>query len=268
MDKVVVLAAGLGTRMRSGEVAGLSESQRRVADSGVKALVPIDRPFLDYVLSTVAEAGFRRACLVIGPDHDELRHYYGEVVDARRLHFEFVVQAEPLGTADAVAAAREFACGDPFLVINADNHYPLQALQALRGLSGPGLVGFERSALVAQSNIPAERIERFAVIEVDADSSLRRVVEKPSPEQIARLGERVGVSMNCWRLDERIFTACAAIEPSARGELEITSAVQYAIDHLDTHFEVIPIRGPVLDLTSRDDIASVAERLRGQAVHL
>ena len=52
------------------------------------------------------------------------------------------------------------------------------------------------------------------------------------------------------------------------GRAEITSAVQYAIDHLDTHFEVIPIRGPVLDLTSRDDIASVAERLRGQAVHL
>ena len=192
MDKVVVLGAGLGTRMRSGDVEGLSESQRRVADSGVKALVPIDRPFLDYVLSTVAEAGFRRACLVIGPDHDELRHYYGEVVDARRLHFEFVVQAEPLGTADAVAAAREFACGDPFLVINADNHYPLQALQALRGLSGPGLVGFERSALVAQSNIPAERIERFAVIEVAADRSLPRVGDKPSPEQLAPAGGRVG----------------------------------------------------------------------------
>ena len=55
---------------------------------------------------------------------------------------------------------------------------------------------------------------------------------------------------------------------SERGELEITSAVQYSIDHLDTRFEVIPIRGPVLDLTSRSDIESVAERLRGQQVHL
>ena len=83
MDKVVVLAAGLGTRMRSGELEGLSEAQRRAADSGLKALVPIDRPFLDYVLTTAADAGFRRVCLVIGPDHDELRRYYGEVVDAQ-----------------------------------------------------------------------------------------------------------------------------------------------------------------------------------------
>jgi len=268
MDKVVVLAAGLGTRMRSGGLEGLSEAQRRAADSGLKALVPIDRPFLDYVLTTAADAGFRRVCLVIGPDHDELRRYYGEVVDAQRLQFEFVVQAEPLGTADAVATARRFAYGDPFLTINADNHYPLDALQALRALSGPGLPGFDRTALVAMSNIPEQRIERFAIVEVDADGSLQRVVEKPSQQFIDSLGDDVGVSMNCWRFDERIFAACEAIEPSERGELEITSAVQYSIDHLDTRFEVIPIRGPVLDLTSRSDIESVAERLRGQQVHL
>ncbi|HJP29158.1 MAG TPA: nucleotidyltransferase family protein [Candidatus Latescibacteria bacterium] len=268
MDKVVVLAAGLGKRMRAGDGEGLTEAQHQVAETGVKALVPIDRPFLDYVLSTVADAGFRQVCLVIGPGHDELRHHYSDVVEARRLRFEFAVQAEPLGTADAVAAAREFVGNEPFLSINADNHYPLTALQALRRLSGPGLPGFDRRALVAQSNIPEERIERFAVIDVDESGGLRRVVEKPSAAQIAELGDTVGVSMNCWRFDERIFAACAAIEPSPRGEVEITDAVEYAVDRLGVRFEVVPVQAPVLDLSSREDIESVVERLRGLPVHL
>ena len=69
-DKVVILARGMGSRMRRGDSsAGLDERQAAVADSGVKALIPIDRPFLDYVLSRVADAGYRRVCLVIGPEH-------------------------------------------------------------------------------------------------------------------------------------------------------------------------------------------------------
>ncbi len=267
MDKVVVLAAGLGTRMRTSEADGLNAAQQAAAARGVKAMVPIDRPFLDYVLSTAADAGFRRVCLVIGPDHDELRSYYG-AVDCHRLHFDFAVQAEPLGTADAVAAAREFVGDDAFLAINSDNHYPLVALQALHQLQGPGLAGFERDALIEQSNIPADRIERFAVIDADADGFLKGIVEKPSAECVARLGHNVGVSMNCWRFDPRIFAACDAIEPSPRGELEITSAVQHAIDHLGVAFQVLPVRAPVLDMTSRTDIEAVVQHLRGQPVQL
>ena len=70
MDKVVILARGLGTRMRAGNAeADLDAGQEAVAATGVKALIPIDRPFLDYVLGDLAEAGYRRVCLVIGPEH-------------------------------------------------------------------------------------------------------------------------------------------------------------------------------------------------------
>lgn len=267
MDKVVVLAAGLGTRMRRSDAKGLSQAQKQAADRGVKAMVPIDRPFLDYVLSTAADAGFSEVCLVIGPDHDELRDYYGQV-ERKRLQFEFAVQSEPLGTANAVVAARQFVGDSPFLTINSDNHYPQVALAAMCELSGPGLPGFERDALIEQSNIPPKRIERFAVIEADTEAKLRAIVEKPSADCIARLGNSVGVSMNCWRFDQRIFEACDAIEPSQRGELEITSAVQHAIDHLGVDFDVVSVRAPVLDLTSREDIDSVASHLRGVAVQL
>ena len=86
IDKVVVLARGLGTRMvKRNDTAKLSARQAAVADTGVKALIPIDRPFLDYVLSVAAEAGYRRVCLVIGPEHKELRDYYANQLQTKKL---------------------------------------------------------------------------------------------------------------------------------------------------------------------------------------
>jgi glucose-1-phosphate thymidylyltransferase len=74
--------------------------------------------------------------------------------------------------------------------------------------------------------------------------------------------------MNSWRFSPRIFEACAAISRSARGELELQDAAQYAIDRLGETFQVVPWRGGVLDLSGRGDIAAVTERLRDVEVVL
>jgi glucose-1-phosphate thymidylyltransferase len=68
--------------------------------------------------------------------------------------------------------------------------------------------------------------------------------------------------MNCWMFSPVIFRACLKVQPSARGELELTDAVQYAIDGLKEQFTVRMYRSPVLDLSSRSDIAAVAAKLR------
>jgi len=269
MDKVLILARGLGTRMRrQNPDVVLSAQQQEVAATGVKALMPIERPFLDYVLAAVADAGYGRVCLVIGPEHEELREYYGKTLTYERLEVEFAVQEKPLGTADAVAAGEGFAAGEPFLMINSDNYYPAEALAALRELNGPGLAVFSRESMLAGSNIPAERLLKFAVVEVGGDGCLGRIVEKPEPEVIESLPEPVGVSMNCWRFDERIFPACRAIAPSPRGELEVPDAVQHAIDELGVEFRALHFEAAVLDLSSREDVAGVAERLAGKEVRV
>lgn len=269
MDKVVILARGLGTRMRKqDETVALTAEQQAVAAKGVKALMPIERPFLDYVLAALADAGFRRICLVIGPEHHELREYYGQVLSYERLTVEFAVQEEPLGTADAVAAATDFAGEDAFLMVNSDNYYPVESLRAMRELSGPGLPVYTREGMLAGSNIPAERLLKFAVVDIGSDGLMRRIIEKPEPDVVNSLPEPVGVSMNCWRFDARIFTACQAIGPSPRGELEITDAVQYAIDVLGVRFRPVVFDAAVLDLSSRQDVAGVAERLAGMEVRL
>jgi glucose-1-phosphate thymidylyltransferase len=268
-DKAVILARGLGTRMRREDPgAGLSARQEEVAATGVKALIPLDRPFLDYVLHALAEAGCRRICLVVGPEHDELRRYYGQVLRYERLRVSFAVQEKPRGTADAVASAEEFAGRDPFLMINSDNYYPIEALRGLRELDGPGLVAFERDAMIALSNIPAERVTQFAVLDLAPDGRLRRIVEKPSAEVIAAMSRPVCVSMNCWRFDGAIFPACRAIPPSPRGELEIPDAVQYAMARLGKEFRILFHEGAVLDLTSRSDVEPVTRRLAGTEVRL
>ena len=267
MDKVVILAGGLGTRMRKQDGdAALTAAQAQVAGTGNKAMIPIDRPFLDYIITVLADAGYRRVCLVIGPDHDNVREYYDVQAPQKRLTNEYAVQAKPLGTANAVAAAENFVGDDHFLMINSDNHYPLDAVSALRQLDGPGLAGFERDALIAGSNIPAERVLKFAAADIDAQGCLRRVIEKPTEAQITELGDEVYLSMNCWRFTPNVFEACRKIEPSPRGEYEVTDAAQYCIDKLDETFHVIKSVSPVLDLSSRQDVAPVTELLAGQKV--
>jgi dTDP-glucose pyrophosphorylase len=269
-DKLVILARGLGTRMRKADgAAGLDAKQASVAETGVKALIPIDRPFLDYVLSAAADAGLRRVCLVIGPEHHELRNYYTEQVQAERLRFEFAIQAEPKGTADAVAAAEEFAAGDSFVMINSDDYYPVESLRALRQQkTASGVALFEQEAMLAGSNVPADRIKAFAVGKINEQGFLERIIEKPDDATLAAMPRPLWVSMNCWRFGPKIFEACRSIGLSPRGEYELTTAVQYAIDALGEPFSAVLVRDVVLDLSRREDIAPVAARLKGTGVRL
>ncbi|HMR48785.1 MAG TPA: nucleotidyltransferase family protein [Arachnia sp.] len=265
--KAVILARGLGTRMRK-EVEGvaLSAAQSATADAGIKAMISIGRPFLDHVISALADAGFVDVCLVIGPEHTLIRDYYGALPQTR-VRIGFAVQDQPLGTANAVLAAEEFAGDDRILVINSDNYYPADALALLAGVPGSALVGFERDALLARSNIAPDRIAAFALATADADGHLAELVEKPGRADIERLGEGAVVSMNCWLCTPAIFPAARAIPASARGEYEITDAVRAAIAAGDP-YRVVRARAGVLDLSSRGDIASVAEALRDKKVTL
>lgn len=256
--------------MREADAAvALDDRQAAVAATGVKALIPLaDRPFLDYLLTTLADAGYRRICLVVGPEQDEIRDYYTQRVRRQRLSIEFAIQAEARGTGDAVAAAEEFAGDDPFLALNSDNFYPLEAYHALRAQPGASLVLFERDAMLAESNIAADRVSKFAVGEIGQEGCLRRIIEKPDAATLAGLPPPLWLSMNCWRFGPAIFPACRSIPPSPRGEYEIVAAVQYAIDVLGERFHAVCLRAPVLDLTSRGDIAPVAARLAGMEIRL
>ena len=163
-DRALVLARGLGSRMRKDDPGvQLTADQQRAAAAGLKALMPIDgRPFLDYVLANLVAAGYDRACLVIGPDHHEVRRYY-EALPKRKLSIDFAIQATPRGTADAVRAAESFCGSDPFLMINSDNLYPTDAVRRLRDLPGNGLALFSRDVPFAMLYLLAPGTQRFSL---------------------------------------------------------------------------------------------------------
>lgn len=264
--RAVVLARGLGTRMREPDSrATLTADQHQAANAGLKALMPVNgRPFIDFVLSSLADAGITEAALIVAPDHDALRAHFA-ASRPERLQVTFVVQEAPIGTANAVLAAEPFTRGGPFLTLNSDNLYPVEALADLTALHEPGFPAFDAEDLIRSSNIPPERIRSFAVTTIDAAGYLTGIVEKPSDaagSSALQAGGRHAISMNCWRFDDRIFAACRDVPRSARGEFELPEAVGLAVAR-GVRFKAVPARGPVLDLSRRGDAADVARRLAG-----
>jgi dTDP-glucose pyrophosphorylase len=264
LTKAIVLARGLGTRMRSADgSASLDAGQSRAADAGLKAMIRVGRPFLEYVLSGLADAGLRDICLVIGPEHDTIRRNF----DARtltRVAISYAIQQEPRGTADALVAAEAFAGDDEFLVLNSDNYYPIAILRALAEMDGPGTVLFESEALVRHGNISRERVRSYAYAEC-ADGALVRLIEKPDPG--TPIPPEALVSMNIWRFSREIFEYCRRVELSPRGEYELPAAVDCAV-RSGMRIRVERSSLGVLDLSQRADVPVVAERLRGVEVEL
>lgn len=262
--RAVILARGVGTRMRRADPrARLSNSQASAADAGLKGMISIGRPFLEYLISACADAGITDVCLVVGPEHQRVRDHFGGEVALTRVRVHFAVQEQPRGTADAVAAAESFSQGEHVLVLNSDNYYPPHVLRALQELGGPGVAAFDRAALARLGNIDAARIAQFAILTVDANGVLERIVEKPDEALIRSLGAQVLVGMNCWSLPPDIYLACRRIAPSERGELELPDAVMFASRRLGVPFRVLAFHEGVLDLSSRSDIIPVAAHLRG-----
>jgi glucose-1-phosphate thymidylyltransferase len=258
----VILARGLGSRMRRpADGVALDPRQAAAAAAGLKGMIPdaAGRPFLDHVLSSLADGGVTDVCLVVAPDHAAIRDHY-TAHPPTRVHLAWAIQAEPRGTADAVLAAESWAAGRDVLVLNADNLYPVAAVEALVHLGGPGLVAFDPGALAREGNIEASRIAAFAILTLRDDGSVAAIVEKPDAATLAAAGPTPWVSMNLFRLDHSLFAACHDVLPSPRGELELPSAVTLAMAR-GTRMQAVTLRAGVLDLSRQDDIATVVATL-------
>jgi dTDP-glucose pyrophosphorylase len=243
----------------------LGSAQREMAARGLKPLIPFGgAPFIAYILTALADAGYCDVCVVLPPGDDDPVRAWIDSAHTHRLRLHVAVQDEPLGTAHALLAAEAFTAGGDIALINADNDYPVAALTALRSLTGPGLIGFTRTGLL-RGNITAERLQGFALVDVDDAGFLRSIIEKPSGRQIRMRGDAALFSMTCWRFDAGIFEACRAAGPSVRGEIELPDAVRGSIAS-GTRYEVLIADAPVLDLSRREDVDAVAQSLLGRDV--
>jgi UDP-N-acetylglucosamine diphosphorylase / glucose-1-phosphate thymidylyltransferase / UDP-N-acetylgalactosamine diphosphorylase / glucosamine-1-phosphate N-acetyltransferase / galactosamine-1-phosphate N-acetyltransferase len=244
----------------------LAPEQASIASMGVKGMIPIARPFLEYVVSALADAGLTQVVLVVGPGADPVREHFARV-PTTRVTIAFAEQAEPVGTANAVVSATSVVRDEAFLVLNADNYYPVEAYRALASEATAGTVAFDRDALVREGNIDADRVRSYAVLSVSEQGTLNAILEKPGATLDPTSEAARWVGMNLWAIDSRLIDACRRVPRSSRGEHELPEAVGMALREGAT-VRALRMHAPVLDLSQQSDIPHVTQRLASIAPRL
>lgn len=202
--KGLILCAGMGSRLRP------------LTYSRPKHLLPlINKPVLFYGIESMIEAGITEIGIVVSPSFKKVFAEALQRVIPSHIRIELIEQNEPKGLAHAVSVARSFTQSEEFILYLGDNIIdgPLKPL--IDQFYSDNLDG-----LVSVS--PVEHPERFGVVEMSGNK-ISKVVEKPKnpPSNLAING--------VYLFREAIYEAIAKIVPSARGEYEITDAIQQLI---------------------------------------
>lgn len=226
--KALVLAGGRGTRLRP------------LTHTMAKQLIPVaNKPVLHYVMQHLADVDIRDVGVIISP---ETGRQIEEALATNPwgLDFTFIPQDRPLGLAHAVQTAQAFLKDDPFVMYLGDN------------LLGHGISEFVQAFWDSASDavILLKEVEdphMFGVADVDPEGRVKRLVEKPQdpPSNLALVGLYV--------FSSAIHEAIAEIDPSQRGELEITDAIQRLLERGRVVTSSI-LRSWWLDTGKKDDL--------------
>ena len=205
--KGIILAGGSGTRLWP------------ITMSVSKQLLPIyDKPMIYYPLSVLMLAGIREIAIITTPeDQGQFKRALGDG-SQWGLTFEFIVQASPDGLAQAYLLAEDFLAGAPSAMVLGDNIFyghglPQILLAASARDEGGTVFGYHVSDP-----------ERYGVVAFDADGTASQLIEKPEvpPSNYAVTG--------LYFLDGRASELAKQVQPSPRGELEITELLQLYLD--------------------------------------
>ncbi len=209
--KGLILSGGKGTRLYP------------LTYTRAKQLIPVaNKPVLVRVIEAIREAGVREIGIVVGHTAPEIKDALGDG-SQWDVSLCYIHQESPDGLAQAVKISQDFLGDDPFVMFLGDN--------VIQGGISALIRDFANNAWNSQIVLKAvENPSAYGVAKLRADGSIEQLIEKPKqpPSDLALVG--------IYMFDHHIFEAVNAIKPSARGEYEITDAIQWLIEHGYTVF--------------------------------
>ena len=203
--KALVLSGGAGTRLRP------------ITHTSAKQLVPVaNKPVLFYGLEAIRDAGVTDVGIIVGDTHAEIEAAVGDGSELG-IRVTYIRQEAPLGLAHCVLIAQEFLGDDDFVMYLGDNFIIGGITELVHEFR---TASYDAQILLTRVDNPSQ----FGVAELGPNGGVTTLVEKPAqPRSDLAL---VGVYM----FRPVVHDAVRAIKPSARGELEITDALQWLID--------------------------------------
>ena len=277
---LVILAGGASSRLKKSlDDVDLDKNVSDLAKSSHKTLIPLGkdkRPLIYFILQNALNAGVSEVFLITSPENLAFKDFIQSEVfkdSFSDININFAIQfkpedrEKPLGTSDALMQAmdqHEVLKSNSFVIINGDNLYSVNSLNSLYELDEKqhSLISYDRDGL----NFPHERLTKFALINVDENSQLINIIEKPPIEEIDNFRDRldkIRVSMNIFKFFGPTiypFIKNCPLHPE-RKEKEIPEAVRNYIKDFPNSFNALPFFEHIPDLTSAKDILNIIKTI-------